>query len=241
MKGIILAGGTGSRLFPLTNITNKHLLPVYNKPMIYYPLDTLIKSGITDILIVTGKEHAGSFMNLLGSGKDFKAKFHYAIQDEAGGIAQALGLAEDFVQDDNMTVILGDNIILDNISQSVAGFTKNAKIFLKAVSNPQRFGVPVFDENKRLVKIEEKPDKPKSPYAITGLYMYDNTVFDKINNLKPSARGEFEITDVNNLYLQEGHLEYAFLDEPWLDAGTFDSLLSASNVIREKQTVKGEE
>ena len=234
MKGIILAGGQRSRIFPLTNITNKHLLPVYNKPMIYYPLETLIKSGITDILIVTGKEHAGSFMNLLGSGKDFNAKFHYAIQDEAGGIAQALNLAQDFVQSESMTVILGDNIILDNISQSVREFSGNAKIFLKEVENPQRFGVPVFDGNRKLVKIEEKPDKPRSPYAITGLYMYDNTVFDKINALKPSARGELEITDVNNMYLDEGRLEYAFLDEPWLDAGTFDSLLSASNVIREK-------
>lgn len=234
MKGVILAGGTGSRLFPLTNITNKHLLPVYNKPMIYYPLETLIRAGIKDILIVTGKEHAGSFMNLLGSGKDFNAKFHYALQDGAGGIAEALSLAEEFVSRDPITVILGDNIILDDISKYVHSFEDKARIFLKEVQNPQRFGVPIFDENGKLIKIEEKPEYPKSNYAITGLYMYDGTVFDKIKKLRPSERGELEITDVNNMYLEENRLEYAVLDEPWLDAGTFDSLFEASRVIRER-------
>ncbi len=232
MKGIILAGGTGSRLHPLTLVTNKHLLPVYNKPMIYYPIDTLVSSGIRDIMIVTGKEHGGSFMNLLGSGKQFNAQFHYALQDNAGGIAEALSLVEEFVHADNMTVILGDNIILDNVKPDISSFRNGAKIFLKSVENPQRFGVPVFDGN-RIIRIEEKPTEPKSPYAVTGLYMYDATVFDKIRSITRSARGELEITDVNNLYLSSNTLSYGILKEPWLDAGTFDSLLDASNVIRE--------
>jgi glucose-1-phosphate thymidylyltransferase len=232
MKGIILAGGTGSRLHPLTLVTNKHLLPVYNKPMIYYPIDTLVRSGITDIMIVTGREHGGSFMNLLGSGKEFKAKFHYALQDNAGGIAEALSLVEEFVHGDNMAVILGDNIILDNVSPDISSFRKGAKIFLKSVENPQRFGVPVFD-GKRIVRVEEKPSEPKSPYAVTGLYMYDATVFDKIRSINRSARGELEITDVNNLYISSNTLSYRILKEPWLDAGTFDSLLEASMVIKD--------
>jgi glucose-1-phosphate thymidylyltransferase len=233
MKGVILAGGTGSRLYPLTKVTNKHLLPVYNKPMIYYPIETLTKAGITDIIIVTGKEHAGNFLSLLGSGKEFGANFHYALQDEAGGIAQALALSEAFVNNDNITVILGDNIILDDISESIKSFTIGAKIFLKEVSDPQRFGVPEFDSNNKIIKIEEKPKVPKSKYAVTGLYQYDSTVFDKIHKLKPSQRGELEITDVNNLYLQDGKLVHAFLNKPWLDAGTFDSLITASNIIKE--------
>jgi glucose-1-phosphate thymidylyltransferase len=232
MKGIILAGGTGSRLHPLTLVTNKHLLPVYNKPMIYYPIDTLVRSGITDIMIVTGREHGGSFMNLLGSGKEFKAKFHYALQDNAGGIAEALSLVEEFVHGDNMAVILGDNIILDNVSPDISSFRKGAKIFLKSVENPQRFGVPVFD-GKRIVRVEEKPSEPKSPYAVTGLYMYDATVFDKIRSINRSARGELEITDVNNLYISSNTLSYGILKAPWLDAGTFDSLLEASMVIKD--------
>jgi glucose-1-phosphate thymidylyltransferase len=232
MKGIILAGGTGSRLHPLTLVTNKHLLPVYNKPMIYYPIDTLVRSGITDIMIVTGREHGGSFMNLLGSGKEFKAKFHYALQDNAGGIAEALSLVEEFVHGDNMAVILGDNIILDNVSADISSFRKGAKIFLKSVENPQRFGVPVFD-GKRIVRVEEKPSEPKSPYAVTGLYMYDATVFDKIRSINRSARGELEITDVNNLYISSNTLSYGILKDPWLDAGTFDSLLEASMVIKD--------
>lgn len=232
MKGIILAGGTGSRLHPLTLVTNKHLLPVYNKPMIYYPIDTLVRSGITDIMIVTGREHGGSFMNLLGSGKEFKAKFHYALQDNAGGIAEALSLVEEFVHGDNMAVILGDNIILDNVSPDISSFRKGAKIFLKSVENPQRFGVPVFD-GKRIVRVEEKPSEPKSPYAVTGLYMYDATVFDKIRSINRSARGELEITDVNNLYISSNTLSYGILKDPWLDAGTFDSLLEASMVIKD--------
>ena len=235
MKGIILAGGTGTRLQPLTRVTNKHLLPVYDRPMIYYPIDTLVRSGIKDIMIVTGKEHGGSFMNLLGSGKEFGAKFHYALQDNAGGIAEALSLVEEFVHGDNMTVILGDNIILDNVDGDIRLFKSGARLLLKQVGNPQRFGVPVFDGD-RLISIEEKPKVPRSPYAVTGLYMYDSTVFDKIRSIKPSARGELEITDVNNLYIAAKSLTYGVLTEPWLDAGTFDSLLEAANTVRMRQS-----
>jgi glucose-1-phosphate thymidylyltransferase len=234
MKGVILAGGNGTRLYPLTKVTNKHLLPVYNKPMIYYPIERLVSAGITDIIIVTGKENAGNFMNLLGSGKEFGARFHYTLQDEAGGIAHALSLVQGFVKDDSMTVILGDNIILDDISGHVKTFEAGARIFLKEVKDPQRFGVSEFDGNNKIKRIEEKPKEPKSNYAVTGIYQYDSTVFDKISRLKPSARGELEITDVNNLYLEEGKLSHAFLKEPWLDAGTFESLLEASNILRER-------
>ncbi|MCL4372531.1 sugar phosphate nucleotidyltransferase [Candidatus Parvarchaeota archaeon] len=234
MKGVILAGGNGTRLYPLTKVTNKHLLPVYNKPMIYYPIERLVSAGIKDIIIVTGKENAGNFMNLLGSGKEFGARFHYTLQDEAGGIAHALSLVKGFVNDDNITVILGDNIILDDISEYVSNFTSGARIFLKEAKDPQRFGVPEFDENQRIKRIEEKPKEPKSNYAVTGIYQYDNTVFDKISRLKPSARGELEITDVNNMYLEAGKLSHSFLKEPWLDAGTFESLLDASNILRER-------
>ncbi len=231
MKGIILAGGTGTRLNPLTLVTNKHLLPVYDYPMIYYPIGAMIRAGIRDMMIVTGKDYAGSFLNLLGSGKEFGARFHYALQDNAGGIAEALGLAEEFVHDDSMTVILGDNIFFDNISNEVASFKQGAKLFLKKVPKPQRFGVPVF-EGETLKKIEEKPEKPKSPYAVTGLYIYDKTVFDKIRKIRPSQRGELEITDINNLYLANNELSYYILEGPWLDAGTFDSLLEASNTVK---------
>ena len=232
MKGIILAGGNGTRLHPLTKVTNKHLLPVYNKPMIFYPIETLVKAGIRDIIIITGKEHAGSFMNLLGSGKEFNAKFSYALQDEAGGIAQAIGLAEHFVHNEPVAVILGDNIVLDDISEEVKTFKEGGRIFLKEVKDPERFGVPVF-ENDRIIKIEEKPKQPKSKHAVTGVYLYDSTVFDKIRTLKPSQRGELEVTDLNNLYLQEGKLSFSFLKNRWLDAGTPDSLLEASNILRE--------
>ncbi len=232
MKGIILAGGNGTRLHPLTKVTNKHLLPVYNKPMIFYPIETLVKAGIRDIIIITGKEHAGSFMNLLGSGKEFNAKFSYALQDEAGGIAQAIGLAEHFVHNEPVAVILGDNIVLDDISEEVKTFKEGGKIFLKEVKDPERFGVPVF-ENDKIIRIEEKPKQPKSKHAVTGVYLYDSTVFDKIRALKPSQRGELEVTDLNNLYLQEGKLSFSFLKSQWLDAGTPDSLLEASNILRE--------
>lgn len=233
MKGVILAGGTGSRMMPCTKVTNKHLLPVYNKPMVYYPLQTLIDAGIKDILIVSGPGHAGHFLNLLGSGKDFGARITYEIQDEAGGIAQALGLAESFADEGPVTVILGDNIFDDNVKADIHNFKSGAKIFLKEVHDPQRFGVADVKGNK-IIGIEEKPKKPKSNWAVTGLYIYDADVFRIIKTLKPSARGELEITDVNNHYIGKGKMEAGFLKGFWSDAGTFDSLLRASNLIKEK-------
>jgi len=246
MKGIILAGGCGSRLLPLTKVTNKHLLPVYNKPMIYYPIETLVKAGIKEILIVTGGNSAGDFLKLLGSGKNFGLRnLYYAYQENEGGIADALKLAESFCHNDLLTVILGDNIVEDNISESVKMFEKQekgARIFLKEVSNPQRFGVPVFGKNKvsdkqkgRIIKIEEKPKFPKSKYAVTGIYMYDSNVFDIIRTLSPSNRGELEITDVNNKYIEAGQLQYEILTGSWTDAGTFESLLRA-NIFFQKST-----
>lgn len=233
MKGIILAGGTGSRLYPLTKVTNKHLLPVYDKPMIYYPLQTLIDAGIKDIMIVSGRGHAGHFLELLGSGADFEVKFTYEIQDEAGGIAQALGLAEDFADDDDVTVILGDNIFQDSIKDAVQSFENGAHIFLKPVSDAQRFGVADVDKNNGCVlEIEEKPVQPRSDLAVTGLYIYSNDVFDVVKNLKPSGRGELEITDVNNHYIGKDAMKFSILDGYWGDAGTFESLLRAGMLIK---------
>ena len=233
MKGIILAGGTGSRLYPLTKVTNKHLLPVYDKPMIYYPIQTLIDAGIKDIMIVSGRGHAGHFLELLGSGADFGARFTYEIQDEAGGIAQALGLARDFADDDNVTVILGDNIFQDNIRDAVQSFDSGAHIFLKQVSDAERFGVAEVDEEHGCVlDIEEKPTIPKSDYAVTGLYIYDNNVFDILRTLSPSGRGELEITDVNNEYIMRGNMKYSLVKGYWSDAGTFDSLYKASELVK---------
>ncbi len=231
MKGVILAGGTGNRLMPLTRVTNKHLLPVYNKPMIYYPLQTLIDAGIKDILIVSGADHAGDFLNLLGSGKDFGIKLSYTLQDKAGGIAQALSLAEDFADSDNIVVILGDNIFGEKFDFS--DFKVGAKLYLKAVPNPQRFGVAEIKGNK-IIGIEEKPTKPKSNYIITGLYLYDNSVFDIIRTLKPSTRNELEITDVNNEYIRRGVMKYKILKDFWSDAGTFESLYKSSVYIYNK-------
>jgi glucose-1-phosphate thymidylyltransferase len=232
MKGVILAGGTGSRLYPLTKVTNKHLLPVYDKPMIYYPLQTLIDAGIKDIMIVSGRGHAGHFLELLGSGADFGAKFTYEIQDHAGGIAQALGLAEDFADNDNITVILGDNIFQDNIKDAVQSFENGAHIFLKSVLDAHRFGVAVVDEdNGSVIGIEEKPAHPKSDLAVTGLYIYSNNVFDVVKTLKPSGRGELEITDVNNHYIAKDAMKFTMLDGYWSDAGTFESLLRASVIV----------
>jgi glucose-1-phosphate thymidylyltransferase len=235
MKGIILAGGTGSRLYPLTKVTNKHLLPVYDKPMIYYPLQTLLSAGITDIMIVSGRGHAGHFLELLGSGTDFNARFTYEIQDEAGGIAQALNLTEDFADDESMVVILGDNIFQDNIRSAVESFNSGAKIFLKQVPDANRFGVAEI-EGDRIVSIEEKPEVPKSDLAVTGLYMYDPRVFEIIHTLKPSGRGELEITDVNNEYIRMGEMSYSVLEGYWSDAGTFESLLKASELVRDMYT-----
>jgi glucose-1-phosphate thymidylyltransferase len=234
MKGIVLAGGLGSRLYPLTKITNKHLLPVYNRPMIYYPIQTLVDTGITEILIVTGGKKAGDFLELLGNGKEFGLKhLNYMYQEGEGGIAAALSLAEYFVEDDTVCVILGDNVYEKSVRQSAAEFSQRghgAKIHLKRVENPQRFGVPIIDGD-RILKIEEKPDVPKSEYAITGLYMYDHTVFDIIKTLKPSGRGELEITDVNNAYIDRNEMTYAIVDGWWSDAGTFDSLLRTNILV----------
>jgi len=233
MKGIILAGGTGSRLYPLTKVTNKHLLPVYDKPMIYYPLQTLLDAGIKDIMIISGRGHAGHFLELIGSGADFSAHFTYEIQDKAGGIAQALALAEDFADDESVVVILGDNIFQDNVEYAVQSFESGAHIFLKKVSDAKRFGVAEVDESSGLVLgIEEKPDVPKSDYAVTGLYIYDSGVFEIIKTLKPSGRGELEITDVNNEYIGRGDMQYSVLDGYWSDAGTFESLLRAGMMVR---------
>lgn len=226
MKGVILAGGFGTRLRPLTLITNKHLLPVYNKPMILYPLETLKRSGVTDIMIVTGREHAGHFMHFLGSGHEHGVKCSYAIQNtNNGGIADALHHAEDFSQGQSIAVILGDNIFEQDFGKDVASFTDGARVFFKKVENPSRFGVPVFDKTgKRIILIEEKPKKPKSQFAQTGFYMYDNNVFSFIKTLKPSGRGELEITDVNNIYLKQKKLSHGIIKGLWSDAGTFESL-----------------
>ena len=236
MKGIILAGGLGTRLLPLTKVTNKHLLPVYDRPMIYYPLRTLINAGITDILVVTGGNHAGDFLKLLGNGSDFGLRhINYTYQEGEGGIAAALRLAEFFAGDEKVCVVLGDNIIERNIGHAVEAFEgqkAGGQILLKEVPDPQRFGVPVFDGN-RLVRIEEKPKAPQSKYAVTGIYMYDRTVFDIIKTLKPSDRGELEITDVNNAYIDRGEMTWEVLEGWWSDAGTFESLLSASRLVAE--------
>jgi glucose-1-phosphate thymidylyltransferase len=235
MKGIILAGGTGSRLYPLTKVTNKHLLPVYDRPMIYYPLQTLLTAGITDIMIISGRGHAGHFLELLGSGADFGARLTYEIQDEAGGIAQALSLTEDFADDEPVAVILGDNIFQDNIRSAMESFNSGARIFLKEVPDANRFGVAEIKGN-RIVSIEEKPVVPKSNLAVTGLYIYDPGVFDIIHTLKPSDRGELEITDVNNEYIRMGEMSYSVLKGYWSDAGTFESLFRASELVRDMDT-----
>jgi glucose-1-phosphate thymidylyltransferase len=237
MKGVVLAGGTGSRLYPLTRVTNKHLLPIYDRPMIYYPLQILVDAGIDDILIVTGGSSAGDFLRLLRNGKDFGLhQLNFAYQEGESGIADALRLAEHFAREQRICVVLGDNIIEGDIRQAAQEFEKQergARILLKQVPDPERFGVPVFEDGK-IVRIEEKPKVPASPYAVTGIYFYDWTVFDRIRDLKPSGRKEYEITDVNNSYLNDGQLAYDILEGWWTDAGTFESLWRASNMVREK-------
>jgi glucose-1-phosphate thymidylyltransferase len=234
MKGVILAGGLGTRLYPLTKVTNKHLLPVYDKPMIYYPLQTLINAGIDDILIVTGGNNAGDFLRLLGNGKEFGLKhINYTYQEGEGGIAQALSLAEFFAAGEKICVVLGDNLIEKNIRRAVEAFQmqkEGAKILLKEVPDPQRFGVPEL-KGDRVVRIEEKPKEPKSEYAVIGIYLYDATVFDMIKGLKPSQRGELEITDVNNRYIERGTMTWDILEGWWTDAGTFESLLHANDLV----------
>jgi glucose-1-phosphate thymidylyltransferase len=234
MKGIILAGGLGTRLHPLTKITNKHLLPIYDKPMIFYPLMALINSGIKDIIIVTGGNYAGDFLRLLGNGKEFGLKhINYTYQEGEGGIADALSLCEHFTDGEKVCVILGDNIIENNICKAARNFEKQengARIILKEIPDPERFGVPVF-KNERIIRIEEKPKKPKSNYAVTGIYFYDYLAFDIIKTLRPSQRGELEITDVNNIYIDKGNMAYEILEGWWSDSGTFESLLSAGNLV----------
>lgn len=234
MKGIILAGGTGSRLYPLTKVTNKHLLPVGKYPMIFHAIYKLRAAGIRDILVVTGKEHMGDVVNLLASGREYGVSFTYKVQDEAGGIAQALGLAEQFVGSDKMVVILGDNVFSDDITPYVENFRRQesgAKILLQEVPDPQRFGVPVLKDGK-IIRIEEKPEQPSSRYAVTGIYMYDSKVFDIIRTLRPSSRGEYEITDVNNAYIARGELTYDILQGWWTDAGTPGSYARANELAR---------
>jgi glucose-1-phosphate thymidylyltransferase len=234
VKGVVLAGGLGSRLRPLTAVTNKHLLPVYDQPMIYYPIQTLVNAGVTDILIVTGGNSAGDFLKLLGNGRAFGLKhLNYAYQEGEGGIAEALSLAEHFSAGDSICIVLGDNIIEGNIRQAVRAYQEQrtgAKILLKRVPDPQRFGVPELD-GRRVLRIEEKPEQPKSEYAVIGVYMYDAEVFNIIRTLEPSARGELEITDVNNAYIERGTMTWDELDGWWSDAGTFESLLHASNLV----------
>lgn len=241
LKGVILAGGLGKRLYPLTKITNKHLLPIYCRPMIYYPLQALVEAGIRDILIVTGGRHAGEFLRLLGNGSEFGLKhINYTYQEGEGGIAEALNLAEHFADKEKIVVILGDNIIEKGIKRSVDEFRSQpngAKILIKKVKDPERFGV-VELKGKNIISIEEKPKKPKSDYIVTGIYMYDNQVFDIIRKLRPSKRGELEITDVNNAYLKRGELTYSILDGWWTDSGTFDSLLRANNLVAKKSAQK---
>lgn len=237
MKGIVLAGGLGTRLYPLTKVTNKHLLPIYHKPMIYYPIETLVEGGIQDILVVTGGANAGDFLRLLGNGKEFGLRhINYTYQEGEGGIAAALSLAEFFADGDLICVMLGDNIIESSIAGYIENFKKQgdgARILLKEVPDPQRFGVAEIS-GTQIVRIEEKPEIPISNYAVTGIYMYDAEVFDFVKDLKPSLRGELEITDVNNAYINKGKMSYDILDGWWTDAGTFESLLHASNLVSKK-------
>ena len=240
MKGIVLAGGTGSRLFPLTKITNKHLLPIYDKPMIYYPIQTLVDAGITDIMVVTGGRNSGDFLRLLANGKEFGLKhIAYTYQEGEGGIAEALGLCEHFADGQPICVVLGDNIIEKDIRVAADAFRqqeRGARILVKEVPDAGRFGVAEFSGD-RIIGIEEKPAQPKSNCAVTGIYMYDQSVFEKIAVCKPSHRNELEITDVNNAYIQEGTMAYSYLDGWWTDAGTFDSLLRAANLVQQSETV----
>ena len=236
IKGVVLAGGLGTRLAPLTKVTNKHLLPIYRKPMIYYPIEKLVRAGLREIMVVTGGPFAGDFLKLLGNGREFGLKeFHYTYQEGEGGIAEALGLTEHFVEGDRVCVSLGDNIFSAEIARGVEEFMKQpsgAKIFLKEVEDPERFGVAEL-KGKNVVGIEEKPKKPKSKLAVTGIYMFDNEVLSIVKTLKPSGRGELEITDVNNAYVHKGSLTYEVLDGWWTDAGTFESLLRANKLVAE--------
>jgi len=236
MKGIILAGGVGKRLYPITKVTNKHLLPVYKKPMIYYPLETMLGAGIKDILLVVGSEHAGDFLKLLGSGREWNARFTYEVQEGSGGTAEALNLAKDFVDNEDFLVILGDNILVEPIKKFVEGFRKRknkfkAKILLAKVKHPEKYGVVTIKKGK-ILEISEKPKHPKSNYAVTGLYMFTSEVFDKIKKIKKSPRGEYELTDILAQYLNEGSLDYDILGMEWTDAGSFEALVDATNLMK---------
>jgi glucose-1-phosphate thymidylyltransferase len=238
MKGIILAGGTGSRLFPLTKVTNKHLLPVGEEPMLLHPVRKLVEAGVTKILIVTGTEHMGDVVGLLGSGREYGAEFTFRVQDEAGGIAQALALGENFAGDDRICVLLGDNIFADGLGDDVAAFEAQeagARVFLKSVPDPGRYGVARVDGDK-VTEIIEKPKDPPSDLAVTGIYFYDSEVFDIIRGLKPSARGEYEITDVNNAYIARGTMSFGRMKGWWTDAGTFPSYHLANKLVRGEET-----
>lgn len=242
MRGVILAGGLGTRLYPLTKVTNKHLLPIFNKPMVFYPINTLVKAGISDILIVTGGPHCGHFMSILKNGYELGIKhLEYAYQEDEGGIAQALSLAENFAEGDSITVILGDNTSDSDISEAVKNFKEGALIFLKEVSDPERFGIVTFDPNdsSKITKITEKPQNPDSKMAVTGVYIYDSRVFDFIKQIKPSNRGELEITDVNNKYIEKGQLAWSELKGYWRDAGTFETLLEANNYWAKRSKEQG--
>ncbi len=234
MKGIILAGGRATRLYPLTKITSKQLLPVYDKPMIYYPIDTLVKAGIKDILIIIAPDHSGHFLNLLGSGKQFGANFSYEIQEKPRGLADAFIVGKNFIGSDTVTMILGDNIFDHNFSPQIKSFSSGAMVFAKKVPDPERFGVVEFDKNKNVISIKEKPQKPKSDYAVVGLYTYDNHVIKYAQSLKPSARGEIEITSLNNVYLKKNQLKVNIIRGTWADAGTHDSLLEIGNIMARK-------
>lgn len=238
MKGIILAGGSGTRLRPLTRVTSKQLLPIYNKPMIFYPLETLMRAGIKDILVIVAPDHAGDFLKLLGSGKEFGCDFTYEIQDKPEGLAQAFIIGKNFIGDDNVTLILGDNLFEDDFSEAIQSFEGGGRVFAKQVPDPERFGVVEFDANNKAISIVEKPEEPKSDYAVTGLYIYDNTVVQKAESLQPSARGELEITDLNTKYLEEDSLDVAFVNGLWLDTGTFESLHEAIVFARDRELGK---
>ncbi len=235
MKGIILAGGTGSRLFPLTKATSKQLLPIYNKPMIYYPIETLIAAGITEILIIVAPDYAGDFLRLLGSGRQFGAKFTYEIQDEPKGLAEAFIIGETFIGADDVCMVLGDNYFDEDFSAYVQTFTGGGRIFCKEVPDPERYGIATFNEQGEVTRIEEKPKNPDSSFAIAGIYMFDNSCIDKAKQVKPSARGEIEITEIHQQYMDEGSLDIAFIEGAWLDTGTFETWFEATAYVREKE------
>ncbi len=234
MKGIILAGGSATRLRPVTLVTSKQLLPLYNKPMIYFPLQTLLDAGIRDILIIVAPERAGDFLRILGSGKEFGAKFTYEIQDKPSGLSEAFIIGESFIGNDSCALVLGDNYFEDDFTSAVKTFKNGARVFAKKVPDPHRYGVVEFDEKNMVKSIEEKPKEPKSNFAVVGMYIYDNTVVVKAKSLKPSPRGEIEITDLNNLYLAEGSLDVGFVEGAWFDCGTFESWFEATSHVRSK-------